>query len=129
MNKADRTPFFGALNALLKSRRAVFSVVMFVISVLLLQVPDLAAFRQEIVFLAGAVIGVVVLGLSWEDAAAAASALAKEPPKTPADYFRDTVNHAVDDRAKVIASPPELATLSPEAIDALRRAAQHRPPK
>lgn len=89
-DKRQRTPIIDPLLLALKSRRVIVAIVSIIVGILIVQIPDLGFFRDEITFLITAIALGVIGGISWEDAAKAGR------ETVPAENLEEAIREMVD---------------------------------
>lgn len=112
----NNLPVLAPLLALLRSRKVIVSVVVFLVSLLVQAAPNLAPFAGTLTSLL-AIIGVAVIGgITVEDSAKYVAergfppVVPVEPQLPPEEALRKLLNDVLDERAAVVVVPEYVET-------------------
>lgn len=118
------TPIVAPLLALLRSRKVIVSVIVFLVAILVQAVPALAPIAGTLTSVL-AIFGVAVIsGISIEDAAKYVGqrgyppVVPTDPQLTPEEALRKLINDAIDERVNPAAlTAPSLKVVAPAKFD------------
>lgn len=112
------TPILSPLLALLRSRKVILSVVVFLVALLVYAIPALAPISGTLVSLLAVILIAIISGISIEDAAKYVGnngfplVTPTEPQLTPEEALRKLINDAIDEKV----NPAALTVASPKVV-------------
>lgn len=116
----DTTPILTPVLALLRSRKFIVGVVALVINLLIAVVPDLAAFRDQLMAVVTGLALALIGGIAYEDAAKAGKDAATVAPSTPEDAARklllDLIDEVFTDQETLSKTDVQIAALRSASI-------------
>lgn len=117
----NSTPVLSPLLALLRSRKVIFSAVVFIVGILVSQFPVIAPFRDTLISLLAVILLIVVGGISVEDAAKYLGQRgnplpsSNNPVLTNEEQLRQLMNDVIDARVSPEVTVPAGFTVTPPA--------------
>lgn len=117
----NSTPVLSPIMALLRSRKVIFSAVVFIVGILVSQFPTITPFRDTLISLLAVILLIVVGGISVEDAAKYLGqrgnplASSDNPVLTTEEQLRDLMNVVIDERVSPEVTVPAGFTVTPPA--------------
>lgn len=123
----DTTPILSPILALLRSRKVILSVVVFIVAILVQAIPALVPIAGTLTSLLAVILIALISGISVEDAAKYVGsngypvAVPTEPLLTPEEALRKLINDAIDAKvhpgALLPESPVVVAPTTPVIVE------------
>lgn len=116
------TPILAPILALLRSRKVILSVVVFIVAILVQAFPDLAPISGTLTSLLAVILIALISGITIEDAAKFVGtngfppAVPTDPQLTPEEALRKLINDAIDEKV----NPAALNVASPKVVSPKR---------